>query len=86
MTVVDDPTPAYQDLRHLTEPTVVDDRSYAGFNPARRDDVRLFRAVLDGMVTTLRGASVTPTSANHSSEGRRSGASDGGPVPPWGAC
>jgi hypothetical protein len=27
---------------------VVDGRSYAGFNPARRDDVRLFRAVLDG--------------------------------------
>jgi hypothetical protein len=48
LAVVDDPTPAYQDLRHLTEPTVVDDRSYAGFNPARRDDVRLFRAVLDG--------------------------------------
>ena len=48
LAVVDDPTPAYQDLRQLTEPKVVDGRSYAGFNPARRDDVRLFRAVLDG--------------------------------------
>src|SRR5512143_4138636 len=48
LAVVDDPTPAYQDLRHLTEPKVVDGRSYAGFNPARRDDVRLFKAVLDG--------------------------------------
>ena len=36
LAVVDDPTPAYQDLRHLTEPKVVDGRSYAGFNPARR--------------------------------------------------
>ncbi len=48
LAVVDDPTPAYQDLRHLTEPTVVDNRSYAGFNPARRQDVRLFMTVLDG--------------------------------------
>lgn len=48
LAVVDDPAPAYPDLRQLTEPKVVEGRSYAGFNPARRDDVRLFRAVLDG--------------------------------------
>jgi hypothetical protein len=48
LAVVDDPTPAYQDLRQLTEPKVVEGRSYAGFNPARREDVRLFNAVLDG--------------------------------------
>jgi hypothetical protein len=48
LAVVDAPTPAYQELRQLTEPKVVEDRSYAGFNPARRDDVRLFKAVLDG--------------------------------------
>jgi hypothetical protein len=48
LAVVDDPTPVDRDLRHLTDPTVVDGRSYAGFHPARRDDVRLFRAVLDG--------------------------------------
>ena len=48
LAVVDDPTPAYPELRQLTEPKVVEGRSYAGFNPARREDVRLFRAVLDG--------------------------------------
>jgi hypothetical protein len=48
LAIVDDPAPAYQQLRHLTEPKVIADRSYAGFNPARRDDVRLFAAVLDG--------------------------------------
>jgi hypothetical protein len=48
LAVVDDPAPAYPDLRHLTEPKVVDGRSSAGFNPARRDDVRLFKAILDG--------------------------------------
>jgi hypothetical protein len=48
LAVVNDPAPAYPELRQLTEPKVVDGRSYAGFNPARREDVRLFRAVLDG--------------------------------------
>jgi hypothetical protein len=48
LAVVDDPTPAYQELKQLTEPKLADDRSYAGFNPARRDDVCLFAAVLDG--------------------------------------
>jgi hypothetical protein len=48
LAVVDDPTPAYQELRQLTEPQVVQGRSYAGFNPARRDDILLFAAVLDG--------------------------------------
>jgi hypothetical protein len=48
LAVVDDPAPAYQQLRQLTEPKTVAGRSYAGFNPARRDDVRLFAAVLAG--------------------------------------
>ena len=48
LAVVDDPTPTYVQLRQLTEPKVVGDRSHAGFNPARREDVRLFQAVLDG--------------------------------------
>ncbi len=48
LAVVDDPTPAYPQLRQLTEPKVVAARSYAGFNPARREDVQLFKAVLDG--------------------------------------
>jgi len=48
LAVWDDPTPAYQELAKLTEATKVEQRSYAGFNPARRDDLRLFAAVLDG--------------------------------------
>jgi len=48
LAAVDDSTPAYQQLRQLTEPKVVAKRSYAGFNPARREDVRLFLAILDG--------------------------------------
>jgi hypothetical protein len=48
LAVVDDPAPAYPRLRQLTEPKVVEGRSHAGFNPARREDVRLFNAVLDG--------------------------------------
>jgi len=48
LAVVDDPAPAYQQLQQLTEAKQVADRNSAGFNPARRDDVRLFAAVLDG--------------------------------------
>jgi hypothetical protein len=48
LAVVDDPAPAYQELRQLTEPKRVAGRSLAGFNPARREDVRFFAAVLDG--------------------------------------
>jgi hypothetical protein len=48
LAVVDDPAPAYPELWQLTEPKVVDGRSHAGFNPARREDVQLFKAILDG--------------------------------------
>jgi hypothetical protein len=48
LAVVDDPAPTYPKLRQLTEPKVVEGRSHAGFNPARREDVRLFNAILDG--------------------------------------
>src|SRR4029077_7394902 len=48
LAVVDDPAPAYQQLRQLTEAKRVAERSSAAFNPARREDVRLFAAVLDG--------------------------------------
>ena len=48
LAVVDRSCPAYQELKLLDRPKVVDGRSYAGFNPARREDVRLFEAVLDG--------------------------------------
>jgi len=48
LAIVDDPAPAYRHLRDLTEAKRVGERSSAGFNPARRDDVRFFSAVLDG--------------------------------------
>ena len=48
LSVVADPTPAYQQVAHVAEPKVVNQRHDAGFNPARRDDVRLFQAVMSG--------------------------------------
>lgn len=48
LAVVDDPTPGYEDLQNLTEPRRQQGRSYAGFNPARAQEVRLFQAVLAG--------------------------------------
>jgi hypothetical protein len=48
LSAVGDPAPAYRHVAHLTESRVSRGRSYAGFNPARRDDVRLFQAVLAG--------------------------------------
>src|SRR5271165_4037304 len=48
LAAVDDPTPGYDDLRRLTEPQRHNGRSYAGFNPAREEEVRLFAAVLAG--------------------------------------
>jgi hypothetical protein len=48
LAVVEDPTPGYEDLRTVTEPRQHHGRSYAGFNPARAEEVRLFTAVLQG--------------------------------------
>ncbi len=48
LAAVDDPTPGYDDLKKLTEPQRHQGRSYAGFNPAREQEVRLFAAVLAG--------------------------------------
>jgi hypothetical protein len=48
LAVVDDPTPGYDDLKTLTERQRQKGRSYAGFNPAREEEVRLFAAVLAG--------------------------------------
>ena len=45
---MDDPAPGYGELEELTEPKRVKGRSSAGFHPARREDVQLFAAVLDG--------------------------------------
>ena len=48
LAAVDDPTPGYDDLKKLTEPQRQQGRSYAGFNPAREEEARLFAAVLAG--------------------------------------
>jgi hypothetical protein len=48
LAAVADPTPAYNDLRTLTERERHQGRSYAGFNPAREEEVRLFATVLAG--------------------------------------
>jgi hypothetical protein len=48
LAAVDDPTPSYDDLKKLTEPQRHRGHSYAGFNPARQEEMRLFAAVLAG--------------------------------------
>ena len=48
LATVADPTPGYDDLRTLTESQRQQGRSYAGFNPAREEEARLFAAVLAG--------------------------------------
>lgn len=48
LSVVQDPTPAYQRVATLVQPKQQGQRSFAGFNPARREDVQFFRAVLRG--------------------------------------
>lgn len=48
LAAVDDPTPALDDLDNLTERRRQQKRSYAGFNPARQEEIRLFTAVLAG--------------------------------------
>jgi hypothetical protein len=45
---VENPTPVYDDLQQLTERQRDQGRSYAGFNPAREEELRLFAAVLAG--------------------------------------
>jgi len=48
LAIVDDPTPALDELDNLTERRRQQGRSYAGFNPARQEEIRLFTAVLAG--------------------------------------
>lgn len=48
LSVVNDPAPAYSQVEQLAQPKRVNNRSYAGFNPACRDQVQLLRALLDG--------------------------------------
>lgn len=48
LSVVDNPTPAYRQIEEITEPVILNDRSHAGFNPAVKEDVKLFTSILDG--------------------------------------
>jgi hypothetical protein len=48
LSVVGDPAPTYQQVSQLAESKRSSGRRYAGFNPARRQDVQLFQAVLCG--------------------------------------
>lgn len=48
LAAVEDPTPGYDELRKLTERQRHQGRSYAGFNPARAEEARLFAAILAG--------------------------------------
>jgi hypothetical protein len=48
LSAVADPTQSYQQVERLVQPRKVGTRSSAGFNPARREDIRLFQAVLRG--------------------------------------
>ena len=48
LSAVDDPTPGYDELKTLTERKCKNGHSYAGFNPAREEEARLFAAVLAG--------------------------------------
>ena len=48
LTAVEDPTPNYDQLKKLTESVTCNKRRYAGFNPAREEEVRIFAAVLAG--------------------------------------
>jgi len=48
LSVVEDPAPSYQQASQLAASKVCRGRRYAGFNPARREDVRFFQAVLSG--------------------------------------
>lgn len=48
LSVVNDPAPAYQQVAALVQTKKAGQRRFAGFNPARREDVQFFRAVLRG--------------------------------------
>ena len=73
LSVVDDPSPAYQQVSELTEAKVHQGRSYRGFNPARAGDIRLFEAVLSGdhLLQGFRNADIRIFLWGRSSERRR---------------
>jgi hypothetical protein len=48
LSVIDDPSQAYQTLQQLCEPVAKNGRRRRGLNPLRKDDVKLFAAALQG--------------------------------------
>ena len=60
LSVVQPAAPAQTPLHRLAQPKRVAGRCFAGFNPARRQDLDLFAAVLDGdhLLTGLRNADI----------------------------
>jgi hypothetical protein len=48
LAAVDNPTPTQREVATLVEPQLVGDRRYAGFNPARTEELKIFQAVLHG--------------------------------------
>ena len=60
LSVVDTPAPAFNQVTSLARRKISKGRSYAGFNPARREDVDLFAAVLRGdhLVRGFRNADI----------------------------
>jgi hypothetical protein len=70
LAVVNDPSPAYCQTERLAQPRVAQGRSYAGFNPARRQDVRWFAAVLQGdhLLHGFRNADIRRTLYRHTSD------------------
>ena len=48
LSVVNDPAPSYQQVERLAQRKVLAQRSYAPFNPASKQDVEVFHAVLAG--------------------------------------
>ena len=48
LSVVNDPTASYRSVSQLTESKLHQGQRYAGFNPARSEDVKFFQTVLSG--------------------------------------
>jgi hypothetical protein len=68
-----DPTPAYSDLQTLTERRREKGRSYAGFNPAREEEAKLFAAILAGdhIAQGFRNRDIRSALTEKNDDGRR---------------
>jgi hypothetical protein len=76
LSVVNDPTPAHQQIHALAKPVRRRERSYRGFNPAHADDIRLFAAVMRGehLITGFANRDIRPhlfTPTRSTTESRR---------------